>query len=378
MSLMSLIRWIGVIVIGWTLLAIGIGASGARLPRRELPVLVPSASPSFEAMPTTWPTVRDYELVDRADGRRTPIRFPEGDRWSNVSVAPGVGPGGELEAVGHWVNPAREEFSGWGVFRVSDGAVLSRIATEILPMGRPCWVPGQARTILFAAGDGRLYRCRIAPDEGEPAIRRPPVYASGRAEPSDPVVWEIAPPGSDEPMLVDPFWPAEARLRRWVFVTLMVLERHQGRNIYGPRRLWWLEMSDDARSIVAAGPLIEPVVGEPPTVRVEQRFPNVAVDPDGEIRLVYLEGRNRCKDWHLRSVPLEFDTRSGHPHAVTGEYGPVREPSRSLQLAPILVSSDGATAYGISQTGQIAAVALPRRANLAGATASMPRATARP
>ena len=35
MSLMSLVRWIGVIVIGWTLLAIGIGASGARLPRRE-------------------------------------------------------------------------------------------------------------------------------------------------------------------------------------------------------------------------------------------------------------------------------------------------------------------------------------------------------
>ena len=141
---------------------------------------------------------------NRTNGGRTPIRLPDGDRWSFVSVAPAAGPRGELEAVGRWVNPKRDDFGGWGVFRVSDGAVLTRIATEIPPTGRPCWVPGQPRTILYAAGDGQLYRCRLTPEEGEPAIRRPPVYASGRAEPSDPVTWEVTPPGLAEPVLRSP------------------------------------------------------------------------------------------------------------------------------------------------------------------------------
>ena len=52
-------------------------------------------------------------------------------------------------------------FCGMGSFRLSDGAVISRVPMEVLPTGHPCWVPGQSRTILFPAGDGRLYRCRL-------------------------------------------------------------------------------------------------------------------------------------------------------------------------------------------------------------------------
>src|SRR5262249_54348868 len=149
--------------------------------------------------------------------------------------------------------------------------------TEILPSGRPCWVPDQPRMILFAAGDGRLYRCRLTEEEGEPAVRRPSIYASGRTEPSEPLAWEIAPPGDGEPMLVDPVWSSHPRLKKWVFVGLMALGTRDQQPEYGSTHLWWLEVSDDASAIVAAGPLTGPTGEETAPVHIAERFPNVAV-----------------------------------------------------------------------------------------------------
>jgi hypothetical protein len=239
-------------------------------------------------------------------------------------------------------------------------------------------VPGQPRTILYAAGDGRLYRCRLTPEEREPAIRRPPVYASGRADPSDPVTWEVTPPGSAEPVVGDPVWPAETRLRRWVFATLMVLERGHDGSVYAPPQLWWLEMSDDAMSIVAAGRLIEPTEGDAGPVRIEERLPYVAVDPQGDTRLVYLERRHRGAEWRLRSVLLEFDSRTGQPRAATGRRSPAPESGPALQLSPLLLSSDGATVYGVSLTGQLAALPVPGRGNPADASVSRGRDAMQP
>lgn len=356
MSLMSLIRWIGVLVIGWTFVAIGIGASGTRLPGRDTTGFPPSESPRIEAMPKRWPGREGFDLVDRTSGRKTPIRLPAGDRWSDVTISPWRGRGGEIEAVGRWVNPDREDFSGWAVFRLSDGAVLSRIATEIIPTGRPCWVPGQSRMILFAAGDGQLYRCRLTPEEEMTAIPRPHLYASGRTEPSDLVAWEDSPPGEGDPMMTDPVWPTDPRLKKWVFVALMTLDKSGRWLSYGPPQIWWLELSEEARSIVAAGRLTPPTEGEIEPHRIEQRFPNIAVGPDGTIHLVYLERRNRERTGRLRSAMIEFDARTGHPRAVpTAERSDPGTPE-AIAPAPLLVSSDGATVYGYSLSGPLAAL----------------------
>ena len=109
-----------------------------------------------------------------------------------VSVSPWRGPGGELEAVGRWVNPGNDgAFCGWGLFRLSDGAVLSRIAVEASPRGDRAWVPGHPRTIVFPAGDGLLHRCRLASEDEEPAIGERSSGAAGRQEPSRPVTWAV-------------------------------------------------------------------------------------------------------------------------------------------------------------------------------------------
>ena len=356
MTLMSLVRWIGVLVIGWTLVAIGIGATGTRLSVRKETSSARAGTPVVEAMPTSWPHVSGYEMVDRTSGHRTPIRLPDGDRWQLVSVAPWRTSGGELEAVGRWVNPGRDDFSGWAIFRLSDGAVTSRIATEVLPTGRPCGIPGQGRTILFAAGDGRLYRCRLATEDGEAIVPHGSSYASGRAEPSEPLAWQVSIPGFEEPILEDPVWPSEARLKRWVFVALMPMEKREGRRVWGAPQLWWLELSDEARAIVAAGRLTDRTASPAGPDRIDERFPDFAVSPDGEIRLVFLERRNRQKEWWLRSVPIEFDPRTGRPRAVIGASGPALESGEPLQSAPILVSADGAMVYGLSASGRLATV----------------------
>jgi hypothetical protein len=356
MSLMNLVRSIGALAIAWALVAIGIGASGARLPRPSAAAPPSAESPPVDAVPLSWPSVERYDLVDRTSGRRSPIRLPEGHQWSMLSVSPWRGPRGELEAVGRWVKGEGEAFWGWGLFRLSDGAVLSRVATEILPSGRPCWVPGLARTILFPGADGRLHRCRLA-GEGEDAdVPGPSSPAAGGAGTSEPVVWGVPQPGEGDVFLEDPACSDAPRLRKWVFVALSQPMRRGRRSAYGRSQLWWLELSEGGRVIVAAGRLGGTVGTAGEAARdIEERLPSVAVDTAGVIRLVYLARPYRRGAWRLRSAVVEFDGRTGRPVSVAGD-GPAPGPDAELVPAPLVVSSDGATVFGLSRSGGLAAL----------------------
>ncbi len=363
MSLMSLVRWISVLVIVWTVLAIGLGASGTHLPNGPDVRNAPSAAAgplTLQAMPTTWPYPHDFVIIDRTSGQQTPIVVPPGEHWFNLSLSPWLGPNGELEAVWRWVDPGRDEFGGWAVFRPTDGEVLYRVPAELLANGRPCWVPGQTRTIVFSAGDGLLYRCRLAPPDdataNETSARR--IYASGRTEPSDPIEWRTQTPGDREPILLDPLWPSEPSLRRWLLVSLVTLETQKGVRVYAPARLWWLELSDDARSIVAAGPLTTTDSDDPEAARFDQRFPEVVHAPDGSSRIVFEERRPRSRTYRMVSAPIEFDSRTGRPHVSANRVRSQSPPSREMEAAPFLISGDGATAFAFSRTGQLSAFPL--------------------
>jgi hypothetical protein len=251
------------------------------------------------------------------------------------------------------------------LFRLTDGAVLGRIATEILPMGRPCWVPDHPRTIVFPAGDGRLYWCRLAGGEEEPVIRRQSPYATGRSEPSEPVAWEVRLPGAGGVFLDNPVWPQEPRLKRWIFVGLRQQELEGGRLHFGLPKVWWLEMSDDGKSIVGTGRLTGTVGGAAASDDIEERYPNVAVGMDGDIHLVYLERSAREKRWRLRAARLGFDPRTGRPTAEAGGTRAFPEPAEDLQSAPPLVSTDGATVYALSRSGRLAIFPVGRSDELA-------------
>ncbi len=360
MTLMTLVRSIGVVAIAWALVAMGIGASGTRLPVGE-PTAVRPAEPLVEAIPRNGPIGNRFDLIDRTDGRKSSLLLPDGKRWGYVSVSPWRGAGGELEAAGRWIDPAGESFCGWGLFRLRDGAVLSLVATEVLPMGRPCWVPGQVGTIIFPAADGRLYHCRLSRGDDESPIPLRFQEATGRSETPEPIVWEIPPPGSGDVFLDNPVWSHEPRLVRWMIVGLRQQQIRRGRLLFGRTQLWWLEMSGDARSIVAAGRLIRS--SESPTARdaVEERYPNVAVGASGNIRLVYLErSTDEEKRWRLRSLPLEFDPQTGRPTAAGGPAEMIPGPPGHLQPYPLLISTDGSRVYGLSQSGDLAVLPVGR------------------
>ncbi len=123
--------------------------------------------------------------------------------------------------------------------------------------------------------------------------------------------------------------------------------------MFGPPDLWWLEVSDGAGSIIAAGPLVRAEDGAGSDV--EKRFPSVAVDPRGRIRLFYLARSWRQGDWQLRSAVVELDGRTGRPMAI-GADGPASSPDAELVTSPLLVSSDAETVFGLSRSGGIAAL----------------------
>lgn len=362
MSLTNLVRSIGLLALSWTLAAMGIGAAGLRIPGPTSDA-VSTAEPSpVDARPVNWPRCDRYSLVDRSSGRELPIRLPAPDRWTMVRVSPWRGADGELRAVGHWVAADREaaELWGWGLFRLSDGVVVARVVTEVLPLGRPCWVAGRAPTILYPAADGRIHRCTLGV-EGEAAQPADADAPHGqRPAGSGPLAWGIEPPGIGEVLLDEPAWSDDPRLRRWVFATLRP-QVHRGRKAaYGPPEIWWLELGDDGRLIVAAGRVAGTAgasAGE--AAEVAERSPALAVAPDGEPRLVYLARHGDTGAWGLRSGVLRLDPRTRRPTSVIGD-ADVPAVGHTLTDSPLLVSTDGATAFATRAAGGLAALRLVR------------------
>ncbi len=111
---------------------------------------------------------------------------------------------------------------------------------------------------------------------------------------------------------------------------------------------------------MAAGPLTRTPGEYSGCGGIEERFPNVAIGQGGDLRLVYLERSDRASAWRLRSAVLDFDGPTGRPIAAAA-ISDTPDPPEELHAAPLLVSADGATVYGMSQSGGLAALPADRR-----------------
>jgi hypothetical protein len=368
MNLMSLIRLAVIVLIGWTGLALGarvfgVGAQPTNSPSYYLPR--PSLHDAVVSARGSAPGFEEFHLVDQTTGRIDPFPMPDGDRWGLFSVSPWRDREGHLQAVGRWVVKADGEegnaFCGLGLLRLPDATVKSRITLNVLPTGRPCWIPGRPGEVIFPAGDGRLHRCRI---DGEPAgddsssFRTPDRGDKGEPNPC-PVLWQCAPPGTPDYLLADPMWPSDPRLRRFVFVTMSRQLPLGKERIYEPYKLWWLEISERADAILAAGPLTRAGADGSQIDGTIERYPNVAVDRRGQAHLIYLTRQPPARLWQLRSVALEIDRESGHPRIspASPQNSVLNE---SIALAPVMVSADGRKVYASAADGQIVNFAISR------------------
>jgi hypothetical protein len=133
----------------------------------------------------------------------------------------------------------------------------------------------------------------------------------------------------------------------------------RGKNrVFERSKIWWLQMSEKADAIVAAGPLAGEGEDGSPSDGIIERSPCVAVDGGGKIRLVHLRRKPPESLWRLCSVALELNNEAAETRIKPVD-GTLQVLDNGLALAPLLVSADGRIVYASSGDGRIVKYPIP-------------------
>ncbi len=369
MTLMNLIRGLITLLVCWTTAALGLGLFGIRggaLKSKDYYLPRPAFSDAA-AVGSPNGLKGEHVLVDTRTGALEPIRLKGDERWGFLSVSPWRDREGRLLAAGRWVRAHRDDSEeplwGLGVLRLPDATVIEHTPVDPLPTGRPCWLPDSPGVILFPAADGGLYRADVdlGGSDGEARENSREDWSTRGAGPSRVrlVSW-AGKPAEDAPILIhDPVVSGDRGLRRLVFAAVAVPGHEGGRNVFGPSKLWWLELAEDGERIVAAKPLEAPG-GQPlEPAGTTERFPNIAVEA-GRIRLVYLARRPGDASGVLRERELEFDPETGRPRAKSVAQN-LAAAGEALAFGPLLVAADGKSVFALDRFGKNARLRLGAR-----------------
>ncbi len=260
-----------------------------------------------------------------------------------ASFSPWRDEAGRYQVVGRWSWDFRTESpdNSYGLARMTfpDGEVLDHIETEVVPVSAPCWYPGTQARVLFAAGDGKLYRCAFEPSDV------PNAQTDGAENQPRALVWDCPPPGEDGVYLTDPYWPSEPGMRNIIFVGVRIAPATSlARRVPGPTRIWWLRLSEDGASIIEAGQLVgENVDG----LDVTERCPILGQLPAGRPVLAYFR-KNSLQPLSLHMVEIEMDLERHCPRTVAGSGATLAE---NCLASPPVFSTDGRWLSFVQMTG---------------------------
>jgi len=301
-SLGSMIRLVVLIVVGSSILAVGV----SRLDPPKAPKRFLRPVTSFQLDEFLVPVdKRESCWLDSETGDKTmgPV---EDDILDFASCSPWVDDLGRRQVVGRWsnrtwrgTNTVMNEF-GLGRFSFPDGRILDRIPSEVCPKGPPCWVPGMPARVVFAAGDGQLYRFDFESDDPT----APPTEASAPAA-SKPtaLTWGCPKPEGGSVLINDLSWPGDARMGGRLVAAMRVLDRRDGANRrFSTTRLWWLQLDHSATRIVGIGPLVEHDLAGPSEANFDERSPIVQALPDGSLGLAYTRRIHGLRDLRYRCL----------------------------------------------------------------------------
>jgi hypothetical protein len=367
MNLMTLVRLLVVLVLGWTVVALGVGVFGVGTNESTgatFYVPSPSLVDTFTLGRLDHPSSVQHRLIDRVTGRVEPLSLPQDKAWSLLSVSPWRDRNGFSMAVGRWISrlEGQDEFCGLGLLKLPGGTLENCLSLEVLPTGKPCWVPGQTDEILFPAGDGQLYRCNIAgnaKDDGNDGSHGTSRGDGGNLVAPRVVTWGTKRPGSGDVFLCDPAWSAEPALRNFIFVSLSEQKYVGTARMNRAFKLWSLLMNDAGDTIVAAERLTRPDSDEDTNDTLCERMPTVVVGSGGQISLVYLAREPRAQSWQLRMVKLQTDHDHSLPRIGPGStnYSVVADGMAAFAL---VVSADAKLVHGIDISGAHREVAIAR------------------
>lgn len=263
---------------------------------RNIPTLVSPPSRDSPRPPTRW--------TDGSSGRTHLMPPPNGMLLEFGVCSPWRDGTGRFQVAGRLSG----ENTGLAQVSFPDGAVLDFVETGgALVASRPCWYPGTRPRVLYAAGDGCLYRCDFRDETTGLASEAP----DGR--PSR-IGWTAPSMPTPEAYLSDPCWPREPRFDRVLLVVVASRINLDGQPRPAHDRLWWVRLDEAGEAVIEAGPVFES-----PTVSGGGflRSPVVATAADGGVVLAYLStDRPREGRWELRAARLAFD-HSGRLEAPT-------------------------------------------------------------
>jgi hypothetical protein len=188
------------------------------------------------------------------------------------------------------------------------GEILSRLTIENLATGRICWAPDRSDRIVFAGGDGQLYRRDLSVSRGA---------KPGEAR-SEPVGWGAnAELGKEVLTIRDPCWPDEPSLGGCLLVALTPRGREGEPGFPPGAQLWWLRLDPEARTIVAARRAILADGDDAPASGARERLPAVGRASDGTLLLAYLARPAGRWSWELWTAPIVPDAAGGLPRVVS-------------------------------------------------------------
>lgn len=264
---------------------------------------------------------RGSQFLDAETGRIVPMNLPTVDRIDYGSCSPWTDEEGEYQLVGRWEcrdrGGPRSSSLAFGIARYAmpSGRVLDELPLEIPPASHPCWFPDRSARVLYTGCDGKLYRLDFE-GTGEDSGSTP---APAR------VTWNIAPPGNYV-LIRDPIWLDSAALDRRLIVSLAYRDG-SGDDRLRPSRLWWLKLDEWGSTIIGAGPLAAED-GHSLGSTDDERFPNIAVQADGTLKIAWLAHRIPDWRWELRLATIRRDPVSGNPTIGPSE-------TRTLSESPL-------------------------------------------
>lgn len=335
-SLTSLVRLSVFAGLGLCVFAVGLGRMVPPSPDLRslgsnrlvvLPIARPSDDPAFP------------RLLDFDGGRLEPLPLAETDRFERAACSPWKDEYGEIHVVGRWRSISGRGDSSVlgdsGIARLGfpSGRVIDRVSSSIVPESPPCWFPKASPRILFAAGDGKLYRMSFAEASAESVTDSARLDSVDDLRSPRPIAWRDEARETDR--LGDPSWPDLPALGGRLIVSLArrLPASENSRSQYSIAKLWSLSLSADDCWIESASPLVPAE-----SIDREQRFASIGRADDGTFRLAYLTRRPGEADWTGRLATVSFEVSDSAPTVRAETLADVAD--HCLPIAPNF-SADG-------------------------------------
>ena len=358
-SLHSMIRMLMLLVVGMTIVAVGV--SRLDPPRQVCRYLRPATSVSVNDF-LLEVSDREPRWIDPETGKMkvVPLRFD--GLLEAASCSPWVDDSGKRQIVGRWStreNQGPKAIStafGLGRYSFPDGELIDQIPCETVPVNAPCWYPGTRARILFSGGDGELHQFAFE-GQATSAISSE-LTRSVDLEPTT-LTWACPKPGLGDVFVGDTSWPTDPRLGGRLIVSMRIQEQDKsGQPRFSRSELWWLKLDAAGNRVIEAGPLIDHDLSGNKLKDFDERSPAISGLPDGSLALAYDRQSDDQAGWSVYLARIATNERGELIPAPESQSRPLEAQAQPAQPS---FSADGRWISILvkSQEGEGSVVRLP-------------------